>query len=231
MVFRTLHLCPAAPLHGFDHAVNRHHVRSVAHVGLFLERHIQNALEGLRHLGVEPLQNLILGPVEVHIVLDQLEVRRGDTTGIAQEVRDIEDLVGLEVFVRFQRAGSVGAFGHDLDPLRHLLDGISRDLIFLRRRDQNVGFLGNPGIAVFDNIALVLRLLLVNRAILIHNGQQEVWINAVFMAVSEGLLLIAIPAGNTCDLATQQVNKANRCILRHIAEALDGGNTVLWNPS
>ena len=87
-------------------------------------------MESLGHLGIQFLQHFFLGPVEVHIVLDAFEVGAGDPTGIAQEVGDVEDLVGLDDLVGFGGGGSIGAFGDDAYPAVDLLDRLTGDLTF-----------------------------------------------------------------------------------------------------
>ena len=68
-------LDPAAELHSLDHTSDGDHVSSIAHVDLFLLRHFKHTVERLGHLGVELLENLLLGPVEVHVVLYTLRNR------------------------------------------------------------------------------------------------------------------------------------------------------------
>ena len=53
------------------------------------------------------------------------------------------------------------------------------------------------GIAIFDHIAGLFSSLLVDGAILVHNGEQKTGIHTLFVAVGIGFLVMAIPAGNT----------------------------------
>ena len=158
-------LDPTAQLHGLGHTVDGNHIGSIAHVYLLLERHIQDAMECLGHLEVKFVQDFLLGPVVVAVVLDRLKVRAGHAAGIAQEVWNIKDIVLLEVFVRLGRAGAIGTFSHDLDVLRYLLDGIPIDMSFNGSRDQDIAILLDPFFAVFDDIAGGFGLLLVDRTI------------------------------------------------------------------
>jgi hypothetical protein len=175
-------------VHCLYHTIDRYHVGRVAHVNLFLLTAFENTMESGRHLLVEFFKDFILRPVEVHIVLDLFEVGSGHAAGVAQEVRNIEDVILLEIFISFGCAGTVRAFGHDLDVLGHLGNCIRIDLPFHRGRDQYIGFLGDPGIAVFNSVTCILSLRLVDRAILIHDGEQEARINSAFLAVGERLL-------------------------------------------
>src|SRR4030042_3326191 len=84
-------LCPAAELHGVDHAVDGYHIGRIAHVHVLVLRHVQDGLEGAGHLFVQPGQHVLARPVEVHVVLDALEVGGGHPPGVAQEVGDVED--------------------------------------------------------------------------------------------------------------------------------------------
>ena len=114
-------------------------------------------------------------------------------------------LFDFEEFIRFGGAGAVGAFRNDANAARHLLDGLCIDLAFDRGRDQHIGFLGDPGIAIFDHITGFFCGFLINRAVLVHDGQQEARIDSLLVAVGVGLLVVAIPAGDACDLAAQHV--------------------------
>ncbi len=178
-------------------------------------------MEGRSHLGVEFFQHFLLCPVEVHVVLDRFEVGSCHAARVAQEVRDVEDIVGLEEVVRFGCAGAIGAFSHDLDAVVHLLDGIAVDVAFDGGRDEHITFLLNPLFAIFHDIPGILGFFLINRAVLVNDGQQEARIDAVFVAVGVGGLVVAIPAGNAGDFSAQHFHKADGRILADVAEAFE----------
>ena len=184
-------------------------------------------IESNRHLVIEATQNFLLRPIIVHIVLDGFEVGGGDAAGIAQEIGDVEDVLRFEVLVRFRGHAAVGAFGNDLDARRHLLDRFAIDMTFDGGGDEDIRFLCDPGFAVFDKVASLFSGLLVDGAVLVHNGEQEVRIHTVLVAVGVGLLVIAVVAGNACDLAAEHFDESDGSILRHVTEAFDGSDGIL----
>ena len=63
-------------------------------------------------------------------------------------------LLLLEDFVGLGGGGAVGAFGDDAcTRWLMLLDGLAVDLAFEGGRDEHVDVLGDPGVAVFDDVA------------------------------------------------------------------------------
>ena len=108
---------------------------------------------------------------------------------------------GFEDFIRFGGGGAVGAFSHDLDTWVNQLDGFGIDLAFEGSRDEHIHFLGDPGVAIFDDIAGFSGFGLVDRAVLVGDGHQEVRINAICLADGVGGLVFAVPVGNANHLA------------------------------
>ena len=78
----NVELDPAAQFHGFDHAGDRHHVSRITHRHFLRKGHIQYAVESLGHLGVETVDDFLVRPVVIHIILDTLKIRAGHTAGI-----------------------------------------------------------------------------------------------------------------------------------------------------
>jgi len=70
--------------------------------------------EGLGHLLVELLANLLLGPVVAVDVLNPLEVADGNATCVTEEVRNLEDALLAEYLVGLGRNRTVGHFGNYL---------------------------------------------------------------------------------------------------------------------
>jgi hypothetical protein len=99
-----------------DHSADRHHVRRISHVDLFALGDLQDAVEGLGDFCVEPFEDLFLGPVVVHIVLDAFEVGDRYTAGVAQEVGDDKNIVLLENFIGFRGGGAISALSHACAP-------------------------------------------------------------------------------------------------------------------
>ncbi len=104
-------------------------------------------------------------------------------------------------------------------------------MAFDRGGDQHIGFLGDPGIAVFDHVAGLFGSLLVDGAVLVHDGEQEAGIDAILVAVGVGFLVMAVPAGNAGNLAAQLFHETDGGILCHVAKAFDGRDGFRWNPS
>ncbi len=178
-------------------------------------------MESDRHLGIKFLQYFFLRPVEVHIILNALEVGASHAAGVAQKVGDDEDVILHEIFIRIGRGRTVRAFRNQFDALGNRLDSVRVNLSFFRRRDQNVHILSDPSVAVFDDITSLLGFRSINRAVLIHNGQQEARINSVFVAVREDLLLVAVIARDASHFAAEHFYKTNRSVLRDIAKTLN----------
>ncbi len=90
--------------------------------------------------------------------------------------------------------------------------------------DEHIGFLGDPGFAVLDDVARLLGGFPVNGAVLVCDGEQEARVHALFVAVGVGFLVVSVPAGDTGDLAAEHLHETNGGILRHISKAFDGGD-------
>ena len=97
-------------------AVDRHDVGGRPHVDLVLQRGLQHGVEGLAHLGLEPLVHFLLRPEVAVAVLHPLEVRRRHAAAVGQDVGHHEHAALVEVPVRVGRRRAVGAFDDDLGP-------------------------------------------------------------------------------------------------------------------
>ncbi len=129
-------------------------------------------------------------------------------------------LVGfLKHFVGLGRGGAVGAFGHQLHIRLDIFLTVSPvDLAFDRRGDQHIGFLGDPGIAVFDDITR-LPAPWPCRSCRIDPRWRAGSAGSMppCLAVGIRLLVMAVVAGDAGDLAAQHARRnrwphiATRC--------------------
>ena len=99
-------------------------------------------------------------------------------------------------------------------------------MAFDRGGDQHIGFLGDPGIAVFDQVACFFSRFLVYGAVLVHDGQEVAGIHSVLVTVGVRLLVMPVPARDTGNLAAQLLDKTDGRILRHVAKAFDRCNSL-----
>ena len=90
-----LGLDPAAQLHGFHNPVDCDHIGCIAHADFLFNGHVQDTLKRLGHVRIQFLQDFFFSPVEVHIILDTLKVGNRNATGVAQEIRDYENIALL----------------------------------------------------------------------------------------------------------------------------------------
>ena len=79
-----------------------------------LEGAPEHGVERRVHHLLQVFEHALGAPVVAHAVLDPLEVRHADAAGIAQDVRDDEDLLLLQDVVGLGRARPVGALRDEL---------------------------------------------------------------------------------------------------------------------
>ncbi len=89
-------------------------------------------------------------------------------------------------------APSATIFDRRGDPV----DVVAGDLVFERRRDQDLHLLLEPGVGLEDLVTRRLGLLLVDGAEAIGDRQQELDIDAVGFAEGVGAVIVVVPAGD-----------------------------------
>src|SRR5271167_2286390 len=100
-------------------------------------RGADDLIETLTHDVLQALVHFAFTPEKSLTVLDPLEITDGYAAGIAQNVGDNENSLAVDNFVGVGSYRTVGAFAENL-----AIDArgvLGRDLIFGRRRNQNVG--------------------------------------------------------------------------------------------
>ena len=75
--------------------------------------HVVRLVERFHHFGLHPFVDLINRPVVATDVLDPLEVRNCNATGVAQEVGNDLDSTLAQNLVGFRRGWTIGGLGDD----------------------------------------------------------------------------------------------------------------------
>ena len=74
---------------------------------MIFDRGLEDGIEGLAHLRLEPLVDFLLGPEIAVAILHPLEIRGGDAAAVGEDVRHDEDTALVEMPVRADRSVSV----------------------------------------------------------------------------------------------------------------------------
>ena len=135
---------PAAFVARLGYAANRDGIGSISHVQLLTASQIGDGEVRGRHLHIELSENLVFLPEVVHVALHLLKITAGHATGIGQKVGNQQDAAFPNLSVGFRCRRTVGAFSNDAHAGADPANVVAGDLVFHRRRDQNVDFLLYP---------------------------------------------------------------------------------------
>ncbi len=130
------------------HPLNGDHIGGVTHEFAGLFREIGDCIKCSGHLLVEPVEHLFLGPEEVRIALHLFEIGAGDAAGVGEEIRNDEDSPFLEHRIGLRSRRTICALGDDPGLGVDTTDVVTGDLVLERRRNENLCFLIEPGVAL-----------------------------------------------------------------------------------
>jgi hypothetical protein len=106
-------------------------------------------------------------------------------------------------------------------------DGVGRDLILERRRDEDLDFLPEPSVAGQRFIAESLRLTAVDLPVDVGGRAQLLQIDAVRFAVGVTHPVLVIPTRDALHAAAQALVEGDG-VLRHVAESLEARPGFAW---
>ncbi len=126
----------AAHARVIGHSVYREHVCGGSRVHRVGVRISTKIIETGHHRVLKSLIDYIFAPKVAHSVLDPLEIRDGDPSGVCQNVGNYKDSLAVKNLISRGRGWPIGAFGQDfaLDPVS-ILRG---DLVLGRCRNQHI---------------------------------------------------------------------------------------------
>src|ERR1039458_8861293 len=219
-------LHPAAVVAGFGHSADGNRVGRIAHGQLLTMRQFRNREVSRGHLEVELSQHLVLLPEVVHVALDLLEIAAGHATRIGQEVRNQQDAAFLDLNIGLRGCRTVGTLYDYPHAGAYFANVIAGNLVFHRRRNQDLDILLKPRLAGQQFVAQVLRFLLVDPPETVGDRQKLTEIDSVHLAIRVSALVLLVPTGDGDYPASQPLVKFDR-VLGHIAKSLYAGRGVL----
>ena len=117
------------------HLVDGQHVGRGAHHDLLFQADPEHVVKRPQHDPLQPIVDVVLIPEKLLQILDPLEIRNSDATGVGQDIRDDEHPLVVEDLVGLGSGRAIGSLADDLglDPA-----GVSLvDLVFQRGRHQH----------------------------------------------------------------------------------------------
>src|ERR1700690_625300 len=104
----------AAKLESLGNAVNGQHVSRDTVVDLMCLSVANDFVEGTVHHVVEAFVDFAFAPEETLTILNPFEIADGDAAGVAEDIRDSEDALGINDGVGLPGSGTVGTFTENL---------------------------------------------------------------------------------------------------------------------